>query len=47
LNNPEVAVVTNPIAGIWTVLVHGFEIHTATDKFDLHVSLDGRVVKIK
>jgi subtilisin family serine protease len=47
LNNPEVAAVTNPIAGNWTVLVQGFEIHTITDKFDLRVSLDGKVVKIK
>jgi hypothetical protein len=46
-NNPEVAVVTNPAAGNWTVVVRGFEIHTGTDKFELRVSLDGKVVKIK
>jgi subtilisin family serine protease len=47
LNMPEVAVINNPAAGNWTVLVRGFEIHTATDKFELRVSLDGNVVKIK
>ena len=47
LNNPEVVTVNNPMTGTWNVLVSGFEIHTATDKFELRVSLDGNVVKIK
>jgi hypothetical protein len=47
LNNPEVAVVNNPPAGNWTVLVIGFEVHTGTDKFELRVSLDGNVINIK
>jgi subtilisin family serine protease len=46
LNNPESATVTNPMAGTWTVLVRGFEVNTATDKFELRVSADGNVIKI-
>jgi hypothetical protein len=45
LNNPEAVVVNNPMTGTWLVLVDGFEVHTATDKFELRVSLDGKVVK--
>jgi hypothetical protein len=46
LSNPETATVTKPMAGTWTVLVHGFEVNTATDKFELRVSADGKVMKI-
>jgi len=45
LNNPEHAVVNKPLAGTWLALISGFEIHTATDKFELRVALDGKVVK--
>lgn len=45
LNNPEVVRVANPLAGTWFALVDGFEVHTGTDKFELRVSLDGKVVK--
>jgi hypothetical protein len=45
LNSPEVAVVSNPPAGTWIVLVNGFQIPTGTDKFELRVDLDGKVVK--
>ncbi len=47
LNQPEVAAISNPPAGTWTVFVSGFEIPTETDKFELRVSLDGKVVHIK
>ncbi len=45
LNNPEKAVITNPAAGTWLVLVDGFEIPTLGDRFSLRVSLDGNVVQ--
>jgi subtilisin family serine protease len=44
--SPEVTRVSNPAAGQWTIIVVGFEIHTATDRFDLRVTLDGKVVKV-
>ncbi|MCI0423498.1 MAG: S8 family serine peptidase, partial [Acidobacteria bacterium] len=44
-SSPEFVQVNNPAAGTWLVLVDGFEIHTGTDKFELRVSLDGKVVK--
>ena len=34
-------------AGSWTAVVAGFDIPTGTDKFELRVSLDGNVVKIR
>jgi hypothetical protein len=46
LGDPEVAVVANPASGTWTVLVSGSQVNTATDKFELRISLDGRVLKI-
>jgi uncharacterized protein YfaP (DUF2135 family) len=45
LNNPERADVMNPVPGKWIVFVAGYHIPTATDKFELRVSLDGKVVK--
>lgn len=47
LNNPEVAAVNDPMPGNWSVLVSGSNIPLATDKFELRVTLDGRVVKIR
>jgi serine protease AprX len=46
LNSPEAVQVNNPAAGKWTVVVVGFEIQTGSDRFDLRVSLDGKVVKL-
>ena len=46
-NNPEVVVLNNPAAGTWTLIVHGFDVPTGSDKFELRASLDGKVVKIK
>ena len=45
LNNPERTVVNNPTPGAWVVVVSGFQISTETDKYELRVSLDGRVVR--
>src|SRR5262249_29144716 len=45
LNNPEVAVVNKPAPGTWIAVVLGFEVPTDTDKFELRISLDGKVVK--
>ena len=47
LNDPEVVTIKNPKAGNWIILVNGFSIPTTTDKFELRVSLDGNVQKIK
>jgi len=45
INNPENAVVNNPAPGTWVAVVSGFEIHTDSDKYELRVALDGKVVK--
>ncbi|MGH9580756.1 MAG: S8 family serine peptidase, partial [Terriglobales bacterium] len=45
VDNPENATVVNPISGTWLVVVDGFEVPTGTDKFELRVALDGKVVK--
>ncbi|PWT88118.1 MAG: hypothetical protein C5B55_13640 [Blastocatellia bacterium] len=45
LNNPERAVISNPIPGQWIAVVAGFQIPSSPDKFELRVALDGRVVK--
>src|SRR5205814_603343 len=39
LNSPEVASVNNPAAGIWNVLLNGFEINTGDEKFELRIAL--------
>ncbi|MGC2193169.1 MAG: S8 family serine peptidase [Terriglobales bacterium] len=44
LNDPEHAVVNNPKAGLWFVIIDGFEIDNPFDKFELRVALDGKVV---
>ena len=46
-NNPEVVVINNPAPGTWRAIVRGFEVNTDSDKYELRVSLDGKVVKIK
>ncbi len=45
VNNPEFADLTNPAAGTWLVVVDGFEVASGSDKFELRVAFDGRVVK--
>ncbi len=44
LDDPEVTVVDDPVAGTWFVLLDGFEIHVIADKFELRVSADGQVI---
>ena len=45
LNAPEQASIKNPAAGVWTALVTVFGLDSDSDKFELRVSLDGKVVK--
>jgi subtilisin family serine protease len=45
LNNPEVVTITAPAQGQWIVLIDGFEVWTGTDKYELRVALDGKVVR--
>jgi hypothetical protein len=47
LDNPEVVAIKNPAPGTWVALLSGFEIHTRFDRYELRVSLDGNVVKVK
>ena len=44
LSDPEHVLVYNPIPGTWTVVINGFEVHVASDKYELRVSIDGTVV---
>lgn len=44
-NSPESVVVNNPIPGTWNVILHGFQVNTGIDKFELRVTLDGQVVR--
>jgi hypothetical protein len=54
LNSPERAVIANPMAGQWTVLVNGFTIQQHgrpsgrddKDLFTLTVTADGRRLKV-
>ena len=45
LNNPERTVVNNPVPGTWVAMVSGCQLPTNTDKFELRVSPDGKIVK--
>jgi subtilisin family serine protease len=45
LNSPEKATVLNPIPGTWLVLIKGFDIPAGSDKYELRVALDGKVIK--
>src|SRR5262245_37648886 len=47
VNNPEVVGIDKPAAGMWTAVVFGSDVPTGSDKFELRVSLDGNVLKIK
>jgi hypothetical protein len=44
-NSPESVVVNNPAPGTWQIFVDAYEMNTRTDKFELRVTLDGRVVR--
>jgi hypothetical protein len=45
INNPEHVVVNNPAAGNWLVVINGFDVAARSDKFELRIALDGKVVK--
>jgi hypothetical protein len=45
LNDPEKAIVSNPIPGTWFVLIKGFDIPAGSDKYELRVAVDGKVIK--
>jgi len=45
LNNPERTVINNPAQGPWVVVVSGRNIQTDTEKFELRISLDGKVLR--
>jgi len=47
INSPERVSVANPAAGVWTIVVDGFQVNTRSDTFKLRVNLDGKTVKIK
>jgi membrane-anchored mycosin MYCP len=47
VSNPEVVGIDKPAAGMWTAIVLGSDVPTGWDKFELRVSLDGNVLKIK
>jgi hypothetical protein len=45
LSNPEVAVVSQPLAGTWVVLLNGFDVASGDDKYELRVAADGKVLR--
>ncbi len=45
LNNPEMVTVANPTAGQWLAVISGFEVYGGSDKYELRIALDGKVVK--
>ena len=45
LDEPEEVSVKNPIPGTWYVFAFGFSIPAGTDKIELRVTIDGKVVK--
>lgn len=47
LDNPEVVTIPDPAPGTWVALLSGFEIHSRFDRYELRVSLDGSVIKVK
>jgi len=44
-SNPERVTVANPPAGNWLVVISGFDVAGRSDKYELRVALDGKVVK--
>jgi hypothetical protein len=45
LNDPERAVILQPIPGTWMVVINGFDIPAGSDTYDLRVTVDGEVLK--
>jgi serine protease AprX len=45
LNDPEHATIVNPTPGTWFVVISGFDIPAGSDKYELRVTADGKVVK--
>src|SRR6185503_4622498 len=45
LNDPERATVINPTPGTWFVVISGFDIPSGSDKYELRVTADGKLVK--
>jgi serine protease AprX len=45
LNNPETVSIDKPRAGRWTVRIHGFELFTRLDRYELRIELDGKLVR--
>jgi hypothetical protein len=45
LGIPESVVVNNPTPGSWLAIIYGFEVSTGSDKYELRVALDGKVVR--
>jgi hypothetical protein len=45
LSDPELAIVKNPMSGVWFLAIDGFDLPSGTDHFKLTVTLDGKVVK--
>jgi subtilisin family serine protease len=44
LNAPELATVSNPLPGTWYVVIKGFDIPAGSDKYELRITLDGKLV---
>jgi hypothetical protein len=45
LSNPEHVAIAAPAAGQWTAIISGFEVYGGTDKYELRIALDGKVMK--
>jgi len=45
LNSPERVVVSNPADGTWLLYIRGSDVASRSDKFELRVALDGKVIK--
>jgi subtilisin family serine protease len=45
LDSPEEVTVLKPAAGLWTVVVDGFDVPAKFDHFELRVAVDGNIIK--
>ncbi|MFL6600869.1 MAG: hypothetical protein ACJ8R9_06010 [Steroidobacteraceae bacterium] len=45
LNSPETVSISNQEVGTWIALVDGFDVPAGTDKYELRIALDGKVVQ--
>jgi hypothetical protein len=43
-SNPESASIQNPAPGNWVAMIYGFDIPAGSDKYELRIALDGKVV---